>query len=77
MSACKEIWSGWVEAYRLNYSFGFRKRSIRSCSTQTMNHDLAGCLDIISHRSKIVSLRMPYQFTNNMLEFDLDCLCVR
>lgn len=74
MGACEEIGPRRMETDCLNDTFRLRKGPVRARSSQTMYHDLACGLDIVSHSREVVSLWMPNQFANNVLELHLDGL---
>lgn len=42
-----------------------------------MDHDLARGLDVVRHRGEVVTLRVPHDFTDNVLELHLDGLGAR
>ena len=72
MGASEEMRLRRVEADRLNNTFGLSEWSSRGGTAQTVNHHLTRSLNIMSHGGEVITLRMPNNFTDHMVEFHLN-----
>lgn len=61
-----------MELHSLNYSLSLSKRSLRIWFWQWMNNYLSRWLHILSHRGKIITLRVPNNSLYDVLESYLD-----
>jgi len=68
----EEVWLCGVERYRLNDAFSCAEGSLTCRFANTVDQHLTRRLDVVSYRRKIVTLLVPADFTDHILQGQSD-----